>query len=155
MEVNVIPAKTKYLKDCVIALRKSDLGSVYFPEDDKAIKAIEEGILKKEIFVAISSEGICLGFIWFILKGAFHSFSYLHIIAVKEEFRSMGIGRMLLKYFEDTTLKYSNKLFLVVADFNPKAKELYQRMGYKEIGIIPNLYKKGVNECLMIKEIGA
>ena len=155
MKVNIVPAENKYLDDCVIALRKSELGRVYFLEDDKAIKAIDEGISKKEIFVAVNSEGICLGFIWFILKGAFHSFPYLHIIAVKEEFRSMGIGRILLKYFEDTTLKFSNKVFLVVADFNPKAKELYQRIGYKEIGIIPNLYKKGVNECLMMKEIEA
>lgn len=154
MEISIIPAESKYLNDCVIALRKSELGSVYFPDDDKAIKAIEEGIFNKEIFVAISSDGICLGFIWFILKGAFHSFPYLHIIAVREEFRSMGIGRMLLNYFEDTTLKCSNKLFLVVADFNPKAKDLYLRMGYKEIGVIPNLYKKGVNECLMMKETG-
>lgn len=155
MEINIIPAENKFIDDCVIALRKSELGRVYFPEDNKAIKTIEEGISKKEIFVAISSEGICLGFIWFIPNGAFHSFPYLHIIAVKEEFRSMGIGRMLLKFFEDSTVKFSNKLFLVVADFNPKAKELYLRMGYKEIGIIPGLYKKGVNECLMMKELGA
>lgn len=67
----------------------------------------------------------------------------------------MGIGRKLLEFFEDTSVKFSNKLFLVVADFNPKAKELYLRMGYKEIGIIPGLYKKGVNECLMMKELGA
>lgn len=153
MEINVIPAKNRYLDDCVIALRKSELGKVYFPEDEKAIKAIEEGIRKNELHVAINSEGICLGFIWFILKGAFHSFPYLHIIAVKEEFRGMGIGGTLLKFFEDSTAEFSNKVFLVVADFNPKAKELYLRTGYREIGIIPDLYKKGVNECLMMKEI--
>jgi hypothetical protein len=31
------------------------------------------------------------GFLWFINNGAFHSFPYLHIIAVKEEFRNLGI----------------------------------------------------------------
>jgi len=151
MEINIIKAKNEYLVDCKIALEESELGR-YF-EEGEAIKALREGIFKGEIFVAINKESVCLGFIWFILNGAFHSYPYLHIIAVKEEFRNLGIGKKLLKHFEETTCKTSSKLFLVVADFNPRAKQLYQSIGYKEVGIIPNLYKKGVTECLMIKEI--
>lgn len=93
----------------------------------------------------------CKGFLWFIIDGIFHSFPYLHIIAVKEEARSHGIGKELLKFFEGFCLKANTKLSLVVADFNPKAKELYKQMGYIEIGYIPNLYRQGVNECLMMK----
>ena len=153
MDINIIKAENKYLADCKVALQKSELGRVYFAEEDKAIKALSEGISKGEIFVAINKEGICLGFIWVILNGAFHSFPYLHIIAVKEEFRKLGTGKKLLKHFEETTCKTSSKLFLVVAEFNPEAKQLYQSIGYKEIGIIPNLYKRGITECLMMKEL--
>jgi len=153
MDINIIKAENKHLIDCKIALQKSELGRIYFPDEDKAIQALSEGISKGEIFVAINKECVCLGFVWFIFDGAFHSFPYLHIIAVKDEYRSLGIGKKLLKYVEGATSKNSTKLFLVVADFNPRAKKLYQSIGYKEVGIIPDLYKKGVTECLMMKEI--
>lgn len=78
------------------------------------------------VLIAINEENIVLGFIWVILNGIFHSFPYLHD---------------------------NSKLFLVVADFNPRAKNLYKSIGYKEIGSIPDLYKKGVTEFLMMKEI--
>lgn len=153
MDFKIIKAEDKHLNECKIALQKSELGKVYFPEEEKVIKTINEGISKGEIFVAVNKECECLGFIWAISKGAFHSFPYLHIIAVKEEYRSQGIGKKLLHYFEDTFSNMSTKLFLVVADFNPKAKKLYQSIGYKEVGIIPNLYKSGVSESLMMKEL--
>ncbi|MBZ9621448.1 GNAT family N-acetyltransferase [Clostridium sp. FP2] len=153
MDINIIKAENKHLIDCEVALLKSELGRVYFAEEDKAIKSLCEGISKGEIFIAINKEGICLGFIWFILNGAFHSFPYLHIIAVKEEFRNLGIGKKLLKYFEEITSKTYSKLFFVVAEFNPEAKQLYQNIGYIEVAIIPNLYKSGVNKCLMMKEM--
>jgi len=151
MNINIIKAENKHLIDCEVALLKSDLGRVYFAEKDKANKSISEGISKGEIFIAINKEGICLGFVWFILKGAFHSFPYLHIIAVKEEFRDLGIGKKLLKHFEEIASKTASKVFLVVAEFNPAAKQLYQSIGYTEVGSMPNLYKSGVTECLMMK----
>lgn len=153
MDINIIKAENKHLMDCKIALQKSELGRIYFSEENKAIEALNEGISKGELFIALNKQNECLGFIWFILNGAFHSFPYLHIIAVKEEFRSLGIGKKLLQYFEEITCKNSSKLFLVVADFNPKAKQLYENIGYQEVGILPSLYKKGVTEYLMMKEI--
>jgi ribosomal protein S18 acetylase RimI-like enzyme len=42
--------------------------------------------------------------------------------------------------------------FLVVADFNPDAKRLYERLGYQQVGVLPGLYKEGVTEYLMMKE---
>lgn len=154
MDINIIKANKEYLGDCKIALQKSQLGEKYFSEEDKLIKTLNEGISKGEIYIAINNEGTCVGFIWFIINGAFHCFPYLHIIAVKEEFRNHGIGKKLLKYFEKNFLKKSSKIFLVVADFNPRAKELYEKIGYKEVGIIPNLYRVGVTEHLMMKELG-
>ena len=39
----------------------------------------------------------------------------------------------------------------LVADFNPDAKILYEKIGYMEIGIIPGLYREGITEYLMMK----
>ena len=149
---NIIQAEYDHLNDCVLALQNSELGRVYFSQEDKANKAINEGILKQEIFVAIDKKGLCLGFIWLIRNGAFHGFPYLHMIAIKEEYRNLGIGNELLNYFEKIIAE-SSKAFLVVSDFNPKAKKLYEKCGYIEVGVIPNLYKSGVTEFLMMKEL--
>lgn len=149
----ITKAHLKHLEDCKAALLKSKLGQEYFPSEDKAHSALIEGIAKEEIFVAVDETGECLGFIWFILAGAFHSFPYLHIIAVKEAFRGQGIGKKLLGFFEETVTD-SSKVFLVVADFNPDAKRLYERLGYQQVGEIPGLYKEGVTEYLMMKKRG-
>ena len=85
-------------------------------------------------------------------SGAFHSFPYQHIIAVKEEFRRLGIGKKLLAFFEEMVFMDHSKVFLVVADFNPEAKRLYESLGYQQVGAIPGLYKEGVTEYLMMKE---
>ena len=149
--ITITKAQMQHLEDCKAALLKSKLGQVYFPSEEKALATLTEGISKGEIFVAVDEEEACLGFIWFVPKGAFHSFPYLHIIAVKEAFRGMGIGKKLLHFFEDTVFPDSSKVFLVVADFNPDARRLYERLGYRQVGAIPGLYKDGVTEYLMMK----
>jgi ribosomal protein S18 acetylase RimI-like enzyme len=153
IDIKIIKAENKHLLDCKIALLKSELGRVYFPSEDNAVKSLNKGISNGEVFAAVNNEGECLGFVWYILEGAFHRYPYLHIIAVKEEYRGLGIGRKLLEFVEDMTSNDYSKLFLVVADFNPRAKKLYQSIGYKEVGVIPGLYKEGVTEHLMMKEI--
>lgn len=151
MELKMIIGKEEHLSACKEALRNSELGKVYFSSEERLTLAITEGITKNEIHVAMNDDFECIGFLWIIPKGAFHSFPYLHIIAVKEEYRNLGIGKKLLQYFEDTYAENATKLFLVVGDFNKKAKKLYQSIGYQEVGDIPNLYKNGVAETLMMK----
>jgi len=56
-----------------------------------------------------------------------------------------------MSFLEETVLNSESKIFLVVADFNPKARKLYEQIGYKEVGQIPDLYKEGVTEYLMMK----
>ena len=94
----------------------------------------------------------CVGFTYIIPKGAFHSFPYLHIIAVKEEYRNKGIGKALLDYSEKIAYEMADRFFLVVGDYNPDAKRFYERNGYQQVGGIPNLYRPGITEYLMVKD---
>jgi len=151
MEITVVKGSISYINDCEDALVNSELGKRYFSEKGSARKSLEEGFNKGEIYVAIDDDNSCKGFVWVILNGIFHSFPYIHIIAVKSENRGQGIGKILLKFVEDVYYKNYSKLFLVVADFNPDAKRLYERIGYSVICDIPNLYRNGITECLMMK----
>ena len=140
-----------HLKDCEEALIHSELGRRYFSQTGSARSSLEKGFENDEIYVALDDSNICIGFVWVITNGAFHSFPYIHIIAVKSESRGQGIGKLLLQHVEDVYYSNNSKLFLVVADFNPEAKRLYQSIGYTVIGDIPDLYRKGITECLMMK----
>lgn len=149
MNIKIIKGNFEHLKDCEEALLKSTLGQHYFQSEGSARKAIEEGLAQGNLFVALTQD-VCTGFMFYITNGAFHSFPYLHLIAVKEEYRGKGIGKHLVEYFE----KISNrdKFFLVVADFNPNAKRFYESIGYHQVGEIPGLYRDGITEYIMMKE---
>ncbi len=151
MGITVIKGNIRYINDCEYALVNSELGKRYFSEKGSALKSLEDGFSKDEIYVAIDNANNCKGFVWVISNGIFHSFPYIHIIAVKSEDRGKGIGETLLRFVEDICYKNYTKLFLVVADFNTDAKRLYERIGYSVIGNIPNLYRNGITECLMMK----
>lgn len=151
MEITIRKGSIDFINDCEDALLNSELGIRYFSKKGSARKALEKGFAKEEIYVALDINQNCKGFIWFILDGIFHSFPYLHIIAVRQESRNNGIGKKLLQFFEDVCFKDNTKLFLVVADFNPDAKILYEKIGYIEVGTIPSLYREGITEHLMMK----
>ena len=151
MKITITKGNIDYINDCEAALVNSELGIRYFSEKGSARKTLEEGFAKEEIYIALDNNQRCMGFIWIILDGIFHSFPYLHIIAVKEEYRRNGVGKKLLKFFEEICFKDYTKVFLVVADFNPNAKRLYEKIGYIEVGSIPNLYREGITESLMMK----
>ena len=95
------------------------------------------------LYVAFADKE-CVGFYYIIPKGAFHSFPYLHLIVVKEEYRGKGIGRVLLEHSENIAFKTANKLFLVV--------EQTLSNGFCRVGEIPSLYRQGISEFLMMKE---
>lgn len=153
MDIKVIKGNMNYINDCEDALVNSELGKRYFSKEGSARKSLEEGFIKGEIYIAIDNNNSCKGFIWIILNGAFHSFPYIHMLSVKSESRGHGIGKILLNFAEGVCCENYPKLFLVVGEFNSDAKKLYERIGYSEIGDIPNLYRNGITECLMMKSI--
>lgn len=151
MEIKIVCGAVSHIKDCETALSQSELGRKYFSRAGSAKAAVEEGIQKGEIHAALGHNQECVGFLWIIPKGSFHSFPYLHIIAVKEEYRGQGIGEEMMAYFEKICFEGNSKVFLVVADFNPDAKRFYERLGYQQVGILPSLYREGITEYLMMK----
>ena len=142
----------RHLKDCRDALCQSTLGEKYFSSPGSAENAILEGIQQGNLYVALIGEA-CVGFTYIIPKGAFHSFPYLHIIAIKEGYRGRGVGKALLGHSERIASEMADKLFLVAADYNPEAKRFYERNGYRQVGEIPNLYRPGITEYLMVKNL--
>ena len=151
-EITLAKGNHQHLKDCRDALCRSALGEQYFSSPGSAENAILEGIHQGNLYAALIGEE-CVGFTYIIPRGAFHGFPYLHIIAVKEEYRDRGIGKALLDYSERIALETADRLFLMVADFNPNAKRFYERNGYQQVGAIADLYRPGITEYLMAKNL--
>ena len=151
MDVSIIRGDHGHLEDCVEALVHSELAKVYYPTKESAEALLKEGIEKQEIYVALDERFECVGYIWFAPSKMFYKFPYVGQIAVKKEFRGQGIGKKLLSFVEEIAFKDWPKLFITVSDFNKRAKKLYQEIGFEEVGFVPDLFKDGVAEHVMVK----
>ena len=151
MDITIEKGSLEYINDCEEALLNSELGRTSFSREGSARTAILEGLEQGNLYIALTNSD-CAGFIYYMPKGAFRSFPYLHIISIKEEYRGKGIGKKLIYFLEDMVFVKANKIFLVVADFNPDGKRFYEKIGYYQVGEIPSLYRKGITEYLMMKE---
>ncbi len=150
-------AARKDLGACVDILMDSILGEVYFTRD-VAEPILSEAIGKKELTVARARSGEVLGFHRLVLDGVFLVFAYIHLIAVKNGNRGLGIGTKLL---EDAERKISRergypdikKSFLLVGKGNGRAKRFYEGKGYRRVCTLEDLFAKGDTEYLMMKDL--
>ncbi len=146
--MQIIKGNRDYIEECVEALQASELGKYYFSREGSAREAVEEGLVAETLYIAVEQDEF-KGFFYYIPNGAFHGFPYLHLIVTKATERGSGVGTQMLHYLE--SIVNSPKLFLVVADFNPKGKEFYVKNGYIQVGRIESLYREEITENLMMK----
>ncbi len=73
-------------------------------------------------------------------------------IAIKKEFRAIGIGKALLKESIEKAKNIFEVIYLSVFETNYAARHLYTSMGFREIGIRENAIKRNnnyINEIMM------
>ncbi len=139
-------------------LLDSYLGEEYFSRE-VAQPILREAAKKKELFVAKDRNGEVLGFYRLVMDGSFLVFAYLQLIAVRKDARGGGIGTKMLKDAEKRIVHVQGypmfkKLFLLLGKKNTKAKRYYTKNGYAKVGTIPGLFEAGIDEYLMMKELG-
>lgn len=151
------PAQNGDLREMAEMLFDSELGRKYYP----TLQTLEETLTAAfgtDLMYLLKCGGETAGFIWFQKNGAFYLYPYLHMVFVREAYRKNGCGKRLLEFFEQYALnpdgirKLRSKVFLVVGDWNTGARQFYERIGYTEVGLLPGLFRKKVDEHLMMKE---
>jgi ribosomal-protein-alanine N-acetyltransferase len=105
----------------------------------------------QETYVAVH-EGAVVGFVILVLKGAF--VGYIRTVAVRADWRSRGLGRRLIGFAEERIFRESPNVFLCVSSFNPRARSLYERLGYEAVGELRDYIVRGHSEWLMRKSLG-
>ena len=104
----------------------------------------------QEVYVA--SEGDApAGFIIISMNGAF--IGYIRIVCVAAEHRGSGVGTELIRFAEERIFRDSPNAFLCVSSFNPRARALYERLGYEAVGELRDYLIRGASEILMRKSI--
>jgi [ribosomal protein S18]-alanine N-acetyltransferase len=105
----------------------------------------------QETYVALHQGGV-VGFVILVLKGAF--IGYIRTVAVRADWRSRGLGRRLIGFAEERIFHESPNVFLCVSSFNPRARALYERLGYETVGELRDYIVRGHSEWLMRKSLG-
>jgi ribosomal protein S18 acetylase RimI-like enzyme len=151
MEIRIQLANKNHVGDCLSCVKHSELWETYFQSNPAIENEIRKMIIGKQIYIALNKANQCIGFMGVIKNGCIRKFTYLSVIAVKREYRSKGIGKALIGKFEKIGFEKANKVFLLVSDFNNKAQSFYKTLGYKKVGEIPDMFKRGVSENILVK----
>lgn len=78
---------------------------------------------------------------------------YLATLAVAPDRRGHGIGSRLVGHVEDVFRGDALHLFICVSSFNPRARDLYLRLGYVQVGELPDYFIRGASELLLHKRL--
>ena len=116
---------------------------------ESGLKAILDE--ERETYVA-EVEGAVAGFLILNMHGGF--VGYIQTVCVVQEYRSHGIGSRLVAFAEERIFRQSPNVFICVSSFNPQARQLYERLGYKLVGELTDYVIPGCSEIMLRKTIG-
>lgn len=126
----------------------------YFTREGRLDNILSTAVAKGDLWLAVDSHNEVVGAMQVELTGFFGAFPYLALLGVKKRFRGMGVGHTLLQVYEGVARELGfRKVSLLVSSFNPRAKALYQSMGYRKVGYVPDAILPGLDENIMVKTL--
>ncbi len=94
------------------------------------------------------------GFLWYVVDGAFVRSGYIMLIGIAAAWQRRGIGRLLMDAAENELFCQVADVFLLVSDFNEPAHRFYKKLGYAQVGVIPDYVTPGIAELIYRKRVG-
>ena len=106
---------------------------LWLNEHDRHIseKILKNKIENKEIFL-VEKHGKIIG--WLRYNLFWDNVPFMNMIYFLEEYRKMGIGTKLVRYWEKEMKQKGYKNVLTSTQSNEEAQHFYRKIGYKEIG---------------------
>ncbi|MBR5329122.1 MAG: GNAT family N-acetyltransferase [Firmicutes bacterium] len=151
--IRFVPGNAEKIAEYISIFENSDLFDRYFKNNTEFLDSLIAPVNEGNTVIAENMDGEAVGFMLFNMEGMYGKLPYLELLGVKEGYRDMGIGAQLIDIFFAIGQKLGhNRFFISASDFNPRAKALYHRKGFRTLCLVPELFKKGINEWLLIRE---
>lgn len=129
-------------------MRSEDLSAVVHIEQISqaspwARLSFEESITRGDLCLIVENQAECIGY---LIASAIVDELHLLNIVCADHWRGKGIGHLLM----DALMKHANeldltKIFLEVRSSNGVAQSLYQKWGFKQIGLRKHYYRANPN----------
>ncbi len=117
--------------------------------------ALRESLLKEEyLFLVAKIDGVIAGYVGMVCA---IDEGDITEAAVFPEFRRQGVGEAILcGLFDRARERGLSRIFLEVRESNAPARAMYEKMGFRIIGIRKNFYEAPrENGLLMSRELGS
>lgn len=117
---------------------------------DESLEILRDA--SREVYVAAGIDtNDVVGFVIVNMRGAF--VGYLQTVAVREDWRSRGLGSRLVAFAERRIFRDAPNVFMCVSSFNDRARSLYERLGYQVVGELRDYVVRGHSEWLLRKSV--
>ena len=133
-------------------MASSSLWERYGVTQDGAAQRFRDGLASGANIAVAEWGGRPAGFIWYVERGAFNRSGYVMLVGVEPELRGRGIGQALMEHAERVMFASVEDVFLLVSDFNRQAQKFYARLGYQQVGAIPDYVVSGIAELILRKQ---
>jgi [ribosomal protein S18]-alanine N-acetyltransferase len=105
----------------------------------------------RERYVAWRADRL-VGVLVLNLNGSF--VGYIQTVCASPEARGTGVGTALVAFAEERIFREHRNVFICVSDFNPGARRLYERLGFRLVGELHDYIAAGHSELLLRKTRG-
>ena len=115
-----------------------------------SLDSYKEALDSDHAFIMVADEaGVCVGFAVFYLTAPE---SELPDIVVSESYRGRGLGKLLLDAsIRQLSLRGVDTVFLEVRVSNERARTLYEKMGFEEIGRRKYFYSNPIEDAICMR----
>jgi ribosomal protein S18 acetylase RimI-like enzyme len=120
---------------------------------ERAARLLAAAVAGGDTVQVLEIDGTVAGFAWVDRRGAFGRSAYLRMIAIDPARRSAGLGAALMQAVDALAATQGPDAFLMVSDFNADAQRFYRRLGWAEVGRVPDYVLPGVTEIVMWKRV--
>ena len=131
--IEIVKADPAKKEDYKRIFENSQLYNHYFKKGDLLDKCLTESLKAGRAFVAVDRKGEAVGYMSMSPSDPMvDGLPCLTLLGVKDTMRGKGIGQMLLGFYIEVMKQVGFKeCAIVVSDWNPRARKLYDSLGFK------------------------
>lgn len=138
---------------CVKIFIDNPLWQRYGTTPEAAGSMFTAALAQGATILAARAEGQMVGFVWYITHGAWDLSGYIRLIGLSPLYQGKRIGEQLMAAAEALMAEKVRHVFLLVTDSNTGAQRFYRRLGYTQIGAIPDYVVLGITELIFFKKL--